>query len=28
VKALPFEDGRYIDVGTYDDLRYALQLYA
>lgn len=28
VKGLPFENGRYIDVGTYDDLRRALELYA
>ncbi len=28
VKGLPFEDGRYIDIGTYDDLRQAVLLYA
>lgn len=28
VKGLPFEDGQYIDIGTYEDLRRALQLYA
>lgn len=27
VKALPFENGRYTDVGTYDDLKHALELY-
>lgn len=28
VKGLPFEEGRYIDIGTYDDLRQAVLLYA
>lgn len=27
VKGLPFENGRYIDIGTYEDLRRAVQLY-
>ncbi len=27
VKGLPFEDGRYIDTGTYEDLRQAVRLY-
>lgn len=27
VKGLPFKNGRYIDVGTYDDLKHALELY-
>ncbi len=28
IKGLPFEDGRYIDIGTYDDLRQAVLHYA
>lgn len=28
VKGFPFEQGRYIDIGTYDDLRHALLLYS
>jgi glucose-1-phosphate thymidylyltransferase len=28
VKGLPFEDGHYIDIGTYDDLKQALESYA
>jgi glucose-1-phosphate thymidylyltransferase len=28
VKCLPFEDGRYVDIGTYDDLKLALEYYA
>lgn len=28
VKGLPFENGRYIDIGTYDDLKQAILLYA
>jgi glucose-1-phosphate thymidylyltransferase len=27
VKGLPFEDGRYVDIGTYDDLKRALEEY-
>jgi glucose-1-phosphate thymidylyltransferase len=27
VKGLPFEDGRYIDIGTYEDLQQAVLLY-
>jgi glucose-1-phosphate thymidylyltransferase len=28
VKGLPFEDGRYVDIGTYNDLKLALEYYA
>jgi glucose-1-phosphate thymidylyltransferase len=28
VKGLPFEDGSYIDIGTYNDLKFALERYA
>jgi glucose-1-phosphate thymidylyltransferase len=28
VKGVPFEEGQYIDIGTYDDLKRALLLYA
>jgi glucose-1-phosphate thymidylyltransferase len=27
VKGLPFEDGSYIDIGTYNDLKFALERY-
>lgn len=27
VKGLPFEDGRYVDIGTYEDLKLALEYY-